>query len=98
MSAAHLSRYKPKIRKILCASTQKSARLNKELDNLRKAIDEQVAAGGRNVQLQIDGGVKAHNIAMLRSWGVTNCVVGSGLFNDRASVKTNLEAIHDALA
>ena len=48
-----------------------------KIRTLRKAIDEQVAAGGRNVQLQIDGGVKAHNIAMLREWGVTNAVVGS---------------------
>lgn len=64
---------------------------------LKKAIDEQVAAGGRPVQIQIDGGVKAHNIAMLREWGVSNCVVGSGLFNDKASVADNLAIIHKAL-
>ena len=64
---------------------------------LKKAIDEQVAAGGRPVQIQIDGGVKAHNIAMLREWGVSNCVVGSGLFNDKASVAENLAVIHKAL-
>ena len=64
---------------------------------LKKAIDEQVAAGGRPVQIQIDGGVKAHNIAMLREWGVSNCVVGSGLFNDKASVAENLAIIHKAL-
>ena len=62
-----------------------------------QAIDEQVAAGGRNVQLQIDGGVKAHNIAMLREWGVTNAVVGSGLFNANASVADNLTTLHQAL-
>jgi pentose-5-phosphate-3-epimerase len=49
------------------------------------------------VQIQVDGGVKAHNIAMLRDWGVTNCVVGSGLFNDRANVANNLAEIHQAL-
>ena len=64
---------------------------------LKKAIDEQVASGGRPVQIQIDGGVKAHNIAMLREWGVSNCVVGSGLFNDKASVAENLAIIHKAL-
>ena len=64
---------------------------------MKKAIDEQVAAGGRPVQIQIDGGVKAHNIAMLREWGVSNCVVGSGLFNDKASVAENLAIIHKAL-
>ncbi|MDP6864617.1 MAG: ribulose-phosphate 3-epimerase [Candidatus Poseidoniaceae archaeon] len=64
---------------------------------LKEAIDAQVAAGGRPVQIQIDGGVKAHNIAMLREWGASNCVVGSGLFNDSASVADNLAIIHSAL-
>ena len=49
------------------------------------------------MQIQVDGGVKSHNIARLRDWGVTNCVVGSGLFNDRASVADNLAEIHQAL-
>ena len=68
-----------------------------KIRRLREAIDAQVAAGGRPVQIQVDGGVKAHNIAMLREWGVTNCVVGSGLFNDKASVADNLSIIHEAL-
>lgn len=68
-----------------------------KIRRLREAIDAQVAAGGRPVQIQVDGGVKAHNIAMLREWGVTNCVVGSGLFNDKASVADNLSFIHQAL-
>ena len=68
-----------------------------KIRRLQQAIDDQVAAGGRPVQIQIDGGVKSHNIAMLRDWGVSNCVVGSGLFNDKASVATNLLEIHNAL-
>ena len=64
---------------------------------LAEAIAKQQANGGRDVQLQIDGGVKAHNIAELRSWGVTNAVVGSGLFNDRGSVEENLAHITAAL-
>ena len=68
-----------------------------KIRRLKEAIAAQVAAGGRPVQIQIDGGVKAHNIAMLREWGVSNCVVGSGLFNDRASVAQNLAEIHRAL-
>ena len=68
-----------------------------KIRRLKSAIDAQVAAGGRPVQIQIDGGVKAHNIAMLREWGVSNCVVGSGLFNDNASVAENLAVIHQAL-
>ena len=68
-----------------------------KIRRLKEAIDAQVAAGGRPVQIQVDGGVKAHNIAMLREWGVSNCVVGSGLFNDKASIADNLAVIHQAL-
>ncbi len=68
-----------------------------KIRRLKEAIDAQVASGGRPVQIQVDGGVKSHNIAMLRDWGVSNCVVGSGLFNDKASVADNLAAIHQAL-
>ena len=68
-----------------------------KIRRLKQAIDEQVASGGRPVTIQVDGGVKAHNIAMLRDWGVSNCVVGSGLFNDNASVADNLSIIHQAL-
>ena len=71
--------------------------VEQKIRKLKGAIDQQVADGGRPVQIQIDGGVKAHNIAMLRDWGVSNCVVGSGLFNDKASVKDNLGVIHTAL-
>ena len=68
-----------------------------KIRKLKMAIDEQVASGGRPVQIQVDGGVKAHNIAMLRDWGVSNCVVGSGLFNDKASIQENLNIIQTAL-
>ena len=68
-----------------------------KIRRLKEAIDTQVAAGGRPVQIQVDGGVKAHNIAMLRDWGVSNCVVGSGIFNDKASVADNLAVIRQAL-
>ena len=71
--------------------------VEKKIRTLSKAIEIQVAAGGRPVQIQVDGGVKSHNIAMLREWGVSNCVVGSGLFNDKASVAENLATIHQAL-
>ena len=71
--------------------------VEKKVTKLRQAIDQQVKNGGRNVHIQIDGGVKAHNIAKLQEWGVTNCVVGSGLFNDNGTVAENLAIIHSAL-
>ena len=68
-----------------------------KIRRLKAMIDEQVNAGGRPVQIQIDGGLKAHNIAMVGEWGVENCVVGSGLFNDRGSVKENVQILQAAL-
>ena len=68
-----------------------------KIRRLKSMIDQQVASGGRPVQIQIDGGIKAHNIAMVGEWGVANCVVGSGLFNKQASVKENLQALKTAL-
>ena len=73
------------------------ANVERKIRRLKSMIDEQVASGGRPVQIQIDGGIKAHNIAMVGEWGVTNCVVGSGLFNDQASVKDNLAVLKTAL-
>jgi len=63
----------------------------------RAAIDAQVAAGGRPTRLMIDGGIKAHNVAEVRDWGVEVAVVGSGLINDSGSIAENLAAIHAAL-
>ena len=73
------------------------ANVEGKIRRLKSMIDEQVASGGRPVQIQIDGGIKAHNIAMVGEWGVTNCVVGSGLFNDKASVEDNLAVLKTAL-
>ena len=68
-----------------------------KIRRIAEAIQQQVANGGRPVQIQIDGGVKAHNIGMIRDWGGNNFVVGSGLFNDKGSVAENLASIHEAL-
>ena len=63
----------------------------------RTAIDAQESAGGREVKLMIDGGIKDHNAAMVAEWGIDIAVVGSGLINDRGSIAENLAAIHEAL-
>jgi len=64
---------------------------------LRVAIDEQKSTGGRATKIMIDGGIKAHNVAMVKEWGVEVAVVGSGLINDKASIAENLTEIHAAL-
>ena len=68
-----------------------------KIRRIAEAIEQQVATGGRPVQIQIDGGVKAHNIGTIRDWGGNNFVVGSGLFNDKGSVAENLASIREAL-
>lgn len=69
-----------------------------KIRTLKEWIDQQVSDGGRPVQIQVDGGVKAHNIAMIQEWGATNCVVGSGLFNTNGTVFENLQDILSALS
>ena len=66
-----------------------------KIRRLKSMIDEQVKTGGRPVQIQIDGGIKAHNIAT-KEWGVSNCS-WFGLFNDRGTVKENLAILQTAL-
>ena len=68
-----------------------------KIRKLKQAIDDQVKNGGRDVTIQIDGGVKSFNIKEIQSWGVTNAVVGSGLFNSKASVAQNYAEILKAL-
>ena len=68
-----------------------------KIRRLKQTIDEQVKNGGRDVTIQIDGGVKSFNIKEIQSWGVTNAVVGSGLFNSKASVAQNYAEILKAL-
>ncbi|MBT3772882.1 MAG: ribulose-phosphate 3-epimerase [Euryarchaeota archaeon] len=64
---------------------------------LRSAIDEQISEGGIKTRIMIDGGIKAHNIAMVKEWGVEVAVVGSGLINNNASISENLAEIELAL-
>jgi|TARA_B110000914_G_scaffold131796_1_gene115142 ribulose-phosphate 3-epimerase len=63
----------------------------------RNSIDIQIAAGGRETKLMIDGGIKSHNAPMVANWGVDVAVVGSGLINDQGSIKSNLDSILSAV-
>ena len=67
--------------------------VEEKIRDFRAAIDEQISAGGRRTKLMIDGGIKAHNAAMVASWGVDVAVIGSGLINDRASIAGNISEI-----
>ncbi|MBM3145052.1 MAG: ribulose-phosphate 3-epimerase [Chloroflexi bacterium] len=71
----------------LPSSTEKIA-------HLRRMLDER---GLANVELEVDGGIKAHNIAEVAAAGASVIVVGSAVFNHAASVSDNIAALRRAL-
>jgi ribulose-phosphate 3-epimerase len=69
------------------ASTDKIARL-------RRMLDEQ---GLTHVELEVDGGIKAHNAAEIATAGATVLVVGSAVFNQEASIAANIAALRQQI-
>jgi ribulose-phosphate 3-epimerase len=54
-----------------------------KLAAVRARIDAQVAAGGRAVRLEVDGGVKADNIGAIARAGADMFVAGSAIFGQK---------------
>ena len=69
------------------ASTDKIVRL-------RRMLDER---GLAEVEVQVDGGVKSHNIAEMVAAGASVLVIGSAIFNDQASVAANIAALRSQI-
>ena len=69
-----------------------------KIREFRTAIDSQILVGGRSTKLMIDGGIKYHNAALVKSWGIDVAVVGSGLINNNATIKENLIKINSMLS
>ena len=65
--------------------------------SLRKEINSQIENGGRETKQMIDGGIKDHNAALVSEWGIDIAVVGSGLINNKASIRENLASITNSL-
>lgn len=63
---------------------------------LRQRIDAQTRAGGREVMLEVDGGVKADNIAAIARAGADTFVAGSAIFGSRDYAAT-IAAMREAL-
>ncbi|GAB2626059.1 ribulose-phosphate 3-epimerase [Novilysobacter erysipheiresistens] len=63
------------------------------LDKLRR-VRERIDASGRAIRLEIDGGVKADNIAEIAAAGADTFVAGSAIFNadDYADVVSRMKA------
>ena len=53
--------------------------------------------GLTQLELQVDGGIKANNIAEYAAAGATAFVAGSAVFNDKASVAANIAALREKL-
>jgi ribulose-phosphate 3-epimerase len=69
-------------------STAKIARLRQMLDD----------RGLPEVELEVDGGVKADNAAELVQAGATVLVAGSAIYNSQATIAENLAALRQAAA
>ncbi len=70
------------------ATTDKIARLRDTLDR----------RGLGHIHIQIDGGIKADNVAEIVAAGATNLVAGSAIFNERQTVAETVGAMRGALA
>ena len=60
------------------------------ISRLRQMLDER---GLDKVALEVDGGIKAANIAQVVAAGANVLVVGSGIFNQQASIAENVAAL-----
>ena len=67
----------------------------KKIEKVRKLID----ASGRQVRLEVDGGIKVENIASVASAGADTYVAGSAIFNEPdyaaviAAMRSNLSSV-----
>ena len=66
------------------------------LDKL-KLVKERIIASGRDIRLQVDGGVKAENIAEIAEAGADMFVAGSAIFS-KPDYKAAIDAMRSELA
>ena len=67
---------------------------SRRLSALRGMLD---ASGLGHVDIEVDGGVKAENIRQIAQAGGNVLVAGSAVFNKKASVKENIQALRLSL-
>ena len=64
-----------------------------KINRLRHMLDESQLA---HIELEVDGGIKADNVAEVVKAGVSIVVAGSAIFNHKASVADNIKAMRQA--
>ncbi|HET6614654.1 MAG TPA: ribulose-phosphate 3-epimerase [Dehalococcoidia bacterium] len=67
------------------------------LDKVRR-LRAMLAERGVSPQIELDGGVKAHNVATCIAAGADILVCGSSVYNSEASPQANLRALREAAA
>ncbi|MBT3391556.1 MAG: ribulose-phosphate 3-epimerase, partial [Chloroflexi bacterium] len=65
-----------------------------KITRLRQMLDTR---GLQHVDIEVDGGVKTHNVAEIVAAGANVIVAGSAIFNQKASVTKNVQAFRAAL-
>ncbi|MEX0750231.1 MAG: ribulose-phosphate 3-epimerase, partial [Dehalococcoidia bacterium] len=65
------------------------------LDKVRR-LRAMLAMRGVAPEVELDGGVKAHNVATCIEAGADILVCGSSVFNSEASPQTNLRMLREA--
>jgi ribulose-phosphate 3-epimerase len=63
-----------------------------KIAEVRRRIDAHVAAGGKSIRLEVDGGIKPSNIAEVARAGADSFVAGSAIFG-----KPNYKAVIDEM-
>jgi ribulose-phosphate 3-epimerase len=65
-----------------------------KIRRLRSKLDER---GLEHIELEVDGGLKTHNVAEVAEAGASVLVVGSAIFNQQASITENFAAVRSSL-
>jgi ribulose-phosphate 3-epimerase len=65
-----------------------------KIERLRWMLENQSL---KQVELEVDGGIKQDNAAMIAAAGASILVVGTGIFNSNASVMTNMQNLKKVL-
>lgn len=67
------------------------------LDRIRR-VREAIDASGRDIWLQVDGGVKATNVRDVIEAGADRIVAGSAIFNATSTIEDSVRKIRSAMA
>lgn len=65
----------------------------KKINKVKKIIDK----SGKNIRLEIDGGVNINNITKIAKAGADTFIMGSAIFDNKSNYKNTIDKIHKKL-